>query len=660
MAPDPLILALANPNPEIMPEEATAIRPDAMICTGRSDYPNQVNNVLCFPYIFRGALDVGASTINEAMKQAAVNAIAELAREDAVRRGGPRLWRRGTRSSARTRSSPRPSTRASSCAWRRRWRRRRWTAASPRAPSPISRPMPKACSASSSARASSCARSSRRRSKAPKRVIYADGEDERVLRAAQVVLEEGIATPILIGRPAVIESRLKRYGLTIRPGTRLSTIVNPEDDPRYRDYVATYVEVAGRRGITPDAARTLVRTSTTVIAALAMRRGEADAMICGLEGRYRAKLRHIRDIIGLAPGVREFAAMSLMITSRGIVFLADTHVQADPSADAIADTVLMCARHVERFGIAPKVALVAHSDFGDFDTPSSLKMRQALQLVHERAPGLEIDGEMQADTALIEAVRNRKLPASTLKGEANLLVMPDLSSANVAYQIVKVFGEALPVGPILLGTATPGPHPDRFRHLARRRQHDGNCRCRGSDTGRRGGIRSSGKRRKRQHGKRHLSDRRRYRRHLYRCRGDRGEGPQGGGLGQVDHHQGRSLDRRHAAPSRRPSRSCREGLQPEDISLVSVSTTLATNAVVEGHGSAVGVILIGFDQAMAERTGIAKAFPGMPIAMIAGGHDHNGEEAKPLDVAALEAAIGSHAGRCLRHRLGLRGAQSGA
>jgi malate dehydrogenase (oxaloacetate-decarboxylating)(NADP+) len=186
-----------------------------------------------------------------------------------------------------------------------------------------------------------------------------------------------------------------------------------------------------------------------------MRRGEADAMICGLEGRYRAKLRHIRNIIGLAPGVREFAAMSLMITSRGIVFLADTHVQADPTADAIADTVVMCARHVERFGIAPKIALVAHSDFGDFDTPSSLKMRQALQLVRERAPGLEIDGEMQADTALIEAVRNRKLPGSTLKGEANLLVMPDLSAANVAYQIVKVFGEALPVGPILLGTARP-------------------------------------------------------------------------------------------------------------------------------------------------------------------------------------------------------------
>jgi malate dehydrogenase (oxaloacetate-decarboxylating)(NADP+) len=290
--------------------------------------------------------------------------------------------------------------------------------------------------------------------KAPKRVIYADGEDERVLRAAEVVLEEGIARPILIGRPAVIETRLKRYGLTIQPG-RDFDIVNPEDDPRYRDYVHTYVEVAGRRGITPDAARTLVRTSTTVIAALALRRGEADAMICGLEGRFRAKLRHIRDIVGLAPGAREFAAMSLMITTRGVVFLTDTHVQAEPSAEAMADTVLMCAAHVQRFGITPKVALVAHSDFGDFDTPVTMRMRTALAMVHARAPELEIDGEMQADTALIEAVRQRKLPSSTLKGEANLLVMPGLTSANVAYQIMKVFGEALPVGPILLGTAMP-------------------------------------------------------------------------------------------------------------------------------------------------------------------------------------------------------------
>jgi malate dehydrogenase (oxaloacetate-decarboxylating)(NADP+) len=453
MAPDPLILALANPTPEIMPEEATAIRPDAMICTGRSDYPNQVNNVLCFPYIFRGALDVGASTINEEMKRAAVNAIAGLAREtpsDVVARaygGEARLF--GKESLIPAPFDPRLILRVAPA-----------VARAAMESGVATRPI-----ADLDAYAETLMRFVFRSGfvmrqifaaakTAPKRVIYADGEDERVLRAAEVVLEEGIAKPILIGRPAVIETRLKRYGLTIKPG-RDFDIVNPEDDPRYRDYVASYAEIAGRRGVTPDAARTLVRTSTTVIAAVALRRGEADAMICGLEGRFRAKLRHIRDIIGLAPGMRELAAMSLMITSRGVTFLTDTHVQADPSAEAIADTVLMCAAHVQRFGISPKVALVSHSDFGDFDTPSSVKMRTALGLIHARAPGLEIDGEMQADTALIEAVRQRKLPSSTLKGEANLLVMPDLSSANVAYQILKVFGDALPVGPILLGTAMP-------------------------------------------------------------------------------------------------------------------------------------------------------------------------------------------------------------
>jgi malate dehydrogenase (oxaloacetate-decarboxylating)(NADP+) len=453
MARDPLILALANPTPEIMPEEATAIRPDAMICTGRSDYPNQVNNVLCFPYIFRGALDVGASTINEEMKRAAVNAIAGLAREtpsDVVARayGGearlfgkdslipapfdPRLILRVAPAVARAAMESGVATRPIADLEAYAERLQRFVFRSGFVMRQIFA----------------------QAKKAPKRVIYADGEDERVLRASEVVLEEGIARPILIGRPAVIETRLKRYGLTIRPGQDFD-IVNPEDDPRYRDYVASYVEIAGRRGITPDAARTLVRTSTTVIAALALRRGEADAMICGLEGRYRGKLRHIRDIIGLAPGMRELAAMSLMITARGVTFLTDTHVQADPSAEAIADTVLMCAAHVQRFGITPKVALVAHSDFGDFDTAASVKMRMALGLIRARAPGLEIDGEMQADTALIEAVRQRKLPSSTLKGEANLLVMPDLSSANVAYQVLKVFGDALPVGPILLGTAMP-------------------------------------------------------------------------------------------------------------------------------------------------------------------------------------------------------------
>ena len=453
MADNPLILALANPHPEIMPEAAFAARPDAMICTGRSDYPNQVNNVLCFPYIFRGALDVGATTINEEMKRAAVQAIADLAQDtpsDVVAHasGGetrlfgkdslipspfdPRLILRVAPAVARAAMETGVATRpiADFDAYTERLQRFVFRSGF------IMRKI------------------FAEAKKSPRRVIYADGEDERVLRASQVLIEEGIALPILVGRPVVIEARLKRYGLSIRLGKDMQ-FINPEDDPRYRDYVATLAEVAGRKGITPDAARTLVRTSSTVIAALAVHRGEADAMICGLEGRYRSKLRHIRDIIGLTPGVNELTAMSLMITSRGIVFLTDTHVQADPNAAAIAETVLLCTEHLERFGLKAKVALVSHSDFGDFDTPSSTKMRAALDLVRKRAPHIEIDGEMQADTALIEAVRQRKLPSSALSGEANLLVMPDLSSANIAYQTIKVFGDSLPVGPILLGTAKP-------------------------------------------------------------------------------------------------------------------------------------------------------------------------------------------------------------
>ena len=453
MAKDPLILALANPTPEIMPEEALAAKPDAMICTGRSDYPNQVNNVLCFPYVFRGALDVGATAINEPMKLAAVAAIAELAREApsdvAARAYGGEVRLFGRESLIPSPFDPRLILRVAPA-----------IAKAAMETGVATRPIAdlKAYEESLERFVFRSGFIMRRifaaAKQSPKRIIYADGEDERVLRAAQVMREEKIAIPILIGRPAVVETRIERFGLTVKPGIDFE-LINPEDDPRYRDYVATYVDIAGRRGVTPDAARTLVRTSTTVIAALAVARGEADAMICGLEGRYRAKLRHIRDIIGLAPGAHEFAAMSLMITSKGAFFLADTHVQPDPSAEAIAEMVLLCAYHVRRFGMEPKIALVSHSDFGDFDTPSSLKMRKALGIVLERAPELEIDGEMQADTALIQGVRDRKLPNSRLKGVANLLIMPDLSAANVAYQIVKVFGDALPVGPILLGAAKP-------------------------------------------------------------------------------------------------------------------------------------------------------------------------------------------------------------
>jgi malate dehydrogenase (oxaloacetate-decarboxylating)(NADP+) len=232
-------------------------------------------------------------------------------------------------------------------------------------------------------------------------------------------------------------------------------LVNPEDDPRYRDYVATYIEAGGRKGITPDAARTLVRTDTTVIGALAVRRGDADALICGLEGRFDAKLQHIKDIIGLAPGARELAALSLIITAKGSYFLADTHVQTDPSAGEIAEMTIACANHVQRFGITPRIALLSHSDFGARDTPSACKMREALAMLQERAPDLEVDGEMAADTALSELIRDRVYPGSRLKGEANVLIMPNLDAANIAFQFIKVATDALPVGPILIGPARP-------------------------------------------------------------------------------------------------------------------------------------------------------------------------------------------------------------
>jgi malate dehydrogenase (oxaloacetate-decarboxylating)(NADP+) len=453
MAERPLIMALANPNPEIEPADAFAVKPDAMICTGRSDYPNQVNNVLCFPYIFRGALDVGASTINEPMKLAAVRAIAQLAHEapsDVVARaygGVSRLY--GKDNLIPSPFDPRLILRIAPAvakaamesgvaklpisdfdAYDERLQRFVFRSGF------IMKPLLQA------------ARDN------PMRVIYAEGEDERVLRGIQTVVEEGIAKPILVGRPDVVESRLTRFGLSIRPGKDFH-LVDPNNDARYRDYVTTYLEVAGRHGITPSLARTLVRTSTTVISALAVRRGDADAMLCGLEGRFNLHRRHIEHIIGMLPGATSLYAMSLMITSRGAFFMTDTHVHENPSAEQIAEMAVMSAAHVRRFGIEPKIALLAHSDFGSHDDRSSRKMREALALVCARAPELEIDGEMQADTALSQATRDLVLPTSRLKGEANVLVMPNLDSANIAFQMAKVVADALPVGPILIGVAQP-------------------------------------------------------------------------------------------------------------------------------------------------------------------------------------------------------------
>jgi len=453
MAEKPLILALANPNPEITPEEALAVRPDAMICTGRSDYPNQVNNVLCFPYIFRGALDVGATAIDESMKLAAVQAIAALAREapsDVVARalsGDAPMF--GTHSLIPSPFDPRLILRIAPAVARAAMK-------AGLARNPISD-----FDAYEERLSRFVFRSgfimkpifSKAKSD-PKRVIYADGEDERVMRAAQVVIEDGLAVPILIGRPSVVESRLKRFGLSIRPG-RDFELVNPEEDRRYRDYVQTLIDVAGRKGVTPNAAKTLVRTNANTIAALAVHRGDADAMICGLEGRFKSRLTMIKDIIGVAPGMHDFYALSLLITSRGAFFMADTHVRDNPSAAEIAEMAINCAQHVRRFGMEPKVALLSHSDYGSADSPSAAKMRTALSILRERSPLLEVDGEMQADTALSQSIRDIIMPMSPLRGEANLLIMPNLDAANIAFQLVKVAADALPVGPILVGPAKP-------------------------------------------------------------------------------------------------------------------------------------------------------------------------------------------------------------
>ena len=453
MASDPLVMALANPTPEIMPELALEARPDAMICTGRSDYPNQVNNVLCFPYIFRGALDVGACEINEAMKKAAVAAIAALAREtpsDVVARAyGGQSALFGKTSLIPSPFDPRLMLRIAPAVARAAME-------SGVARQPIAdfdayadqlnrfvfrsgfmmRPM------FAKARA------------AKKSVIYSEGEDERVLRATQVVLEEGIARPVLIGRPEVMKDRIKRFGLTIKPGADFE-VVDPENDPRYHDYVATYLKVAGRKGVTPDVARTVVRTSPSVIGALALHRGDVDALICGLEGRFVSRLKHIRDIVGLAPGVKNFSALSLVIAAAGTYFLADTHVRYDPSAEEIADMAIACAYHVRRFGVEPKIALISHSDFGSADTPSAMKMREALKLLEERAPDLDVDGEMQADTALSLVARQRVIAQSRIQGPANVLIFPNLDAGSTALQLTRVIADALPVGPILIGPAKP-------------------------------------------------------------------------------------------------------------------------------------------------------------------------------------------------------------
>lgn len=454
MAEKPLVMALANPTPEIMPDQARAARPDAMICTGRSDFPNQVNNVLCFPYIFRGALDVGATAINEEMKMAAVRAIAQLAREepsDVAARAysgetptfGPeylipspfdqRLILRIAPAVAKAAEDSGVATRPITDHEAYMDRLNRFVFRSGLAMKPIF----------AAAQAAPM-----------QRVIYAEGEDERVLRAAQIVIEDKIAQPILVGRPEVITARLERFGLRIRP-ERDFELINPHSDPRYRDYVDDLIRIAGRKGVTPFVARTLVRTNATTISALALMRGDADAMLCGLEGRYERHLRSVREIVGMKEGAQDLSALSILISQRGLTFYTDTYVSLDPCAEELAEMTILAAEEIRRFGVEPKAALVSHSNFGSRPSESASKMRRATEILHEIAPEIMADGEMHSDSALVPELRERVFQHSLLEGEANLLVFPNLDAANITLNAVKSMTDSLHVGPILLGVARP-------------------------------------------------------------------------------------------------------------------------------------------------------------------------------------------------------------
>jgi malate dehydrogenase (oxaloacetate-decarboxylating)(NADP+) len=449
MGSKPLVMALANPNPEIMPEVAKATRPDAMVCTGRSDYSNQVNNVLCFPFIFRGALDVGATAINEEMKLAAVKAIAKLAHEPGLEvspSGAPaiygpdhiipnpfdqRLILRIAPAVARAAMETGVAKRPIADFEAYHDSLNRFVFRSGLVMKPIID----------------------RAQGQGKRIAFADGEDERVLRAAQVLLEERIARPILIGRPAVIEARIQRFGLHLHPGD--FEIINPEDDPRYRDYVSLFHSLVGRSGVTPETARTIVRTNTTTIAALAVKRGDADGMICGLQGRYIKHVRDIRSVIGLQEGVKDVSALSMLIMPRGAFFLADTYVNMDPTPEEIVAITLQARDHLKRFNIEARAALLSYSNFGSRDGDSAFKMREAYRLLKAAAPDLIVEGEMQGDLALNSELLERYVPDTQLKSEANLLIFPNLDSANLSMTLLKEMNNALAVGPILMGTRSP-------------------------------------------------------------------------------------------------------------------------------------------------------------------------------------------------------------
>ncbi|MFZ5610510.1 MAG: NADP-dependent malic enzyme [Pseudomonadota bacterium] len=453
MADKPIILALANPEPEIDPGLARAARPDAMIATGRSDYPNQVNNVLCFPFIFRGALDVGATAINREMEIACVDALTRLTEAEAsevVARAYPDEYLKLSANYL----LPKPLD--------------------PRLILEIAPAVAKAAMDSGVATrpitdfaayrdklATFVFRSGAlmgpvfvRAKRAARRVVFAEGEDVRVLRAARAMLSEGLGRPILVGRPTVIARRAEEAALAPDMLEAIE-VVNPERDKRYRDYWQTYHKLMERRGVSPEVARTVVRTNSTVIAALSLYRGEADAMICGSYGRYDFHLRHVLDVIGLEDGVTAAAALSVLIMPKGSFFLCDTFVGADPTAQEIVQATLLAAKQVRHFGLSPKVALLSHSDFGASPAPSAHKMREALSMLHAAAPELEAEGEMSGEVAIDPALRHQLFPNSRLAGAANLLIMPTMEAANIAYSLLKALGDGLPIGPILLGTAKP-------------------------------------------------------------------------------------------------------------------------------------------------------------------------------------------------------------
>ncbi|HRP75502.1 MAG TPA: NADP-dependent malic enzyme [Rhodocyclaceae bacterium] len=457
MAPQPLIFALANPNPEILPEDAKKVRPDCIIATGRSDYPNQVNNVLCFPFIFRGALDVGATKITEEMKLACVKAIAELAQAEqsdivASAYGGvdlsfgpeyiipkpfdPRLIVRIAPAVARAAMESGVATR------------------------PIEDFTAYVASLTDFVYQSGIVmkpvfNAAKAVPMEYKRVIFAEGEDERVLHAVRVVIDEGLARPILIGRPSVIDMRIKRIGLNLVP-ERDFDVVNPESDPRYRELWNEYFRMMSRDGVTPEIAKSKMRRDTTLIGCMLLRRGDADAMVCGTYGTYEYHLRQVQDVIGLSRNSKLFAAMTLLLLPKRMLAISDPYVNENPDADEVAEIARMAAAELRKFGLDPRVALLSHSNFGSSASASARKMRAAREILRTSEPELICDGEMHGDSALAPEIRARLHPDSTLSGEANLLVMPNLDAANISFNLMKIAnGDGVSVGPILLGAALP-------------------------------------------------------------------------------------------------------------------------------------------------------------------------------------------------------------